>query len=436
MAIRIQLVNVGILREGEVLFVSDPEIANVLELAKFSMSFAMNLVRNSQVVAFIHEPTPGSMDNLNRASLEDTKVIMREHVVFKAIMNQYNEEVYICAVYPSNDDLKVCGWSNLTPEGLERQATSFLEAFAHRFVESTSFNLVPMRDWSQEQMLGFHQIMHDLFEETVKAVPVILTDEYPMLEESVQQSNECTFLFAGVMYNSIPVATRSFENMEGFFRITTECDSDVCSVIENLISAQLSTVISTSQSIAHTNMRMVELRVVEDKRRESMFITFFPIKNDFVLILIAKGSATTLRFFTEATASMIGDIKALGEPFTGEMKRYGHVEETLKTIPPSIETGTIDDVFDDIDLDIVSKDKSRDRSQGKKIYTGLPSNVKLSKEQETLIKAQREINELVTSGKYKSASRKSKDAADKAKQNINRLLELYYDNKYRLLQAL
>jgi hypothetical protein len=228
--------------------------------------------------------------------------------------------------------------------------------------------------------------------------------------------------------------------MESFFRITVECESNVCEVIENLISAQLSTVISTSQSIAHTSIRMVELRVIEGDQRESMYITFLPIKNDFVLVLIAKGSHTTLRFFTEATAAMLGGIDELDEPFTGEMSRYGRLEENLKKIPSTIESGagrddwTMDDMIDDMELDEVPKDKNKAKSQGKNATTNLPSNVKLTKEQETLIKLQREINQLVTSGKFKNASKKSHDAADKSKQN--KLLMQYYDTKTRILSTM
>ena len=88
MAYRKLLVNFGIIHEDSVFYASDMDIRPVLELSKFSISFANNLVRNASLVSMIHEPkldiTPqNTQDDGGGKSL----MISKEHIMFKEIKN-------------------------------------------------------------------------------------------------------------------------------------------------------------------------------------------------------------------------------------------------------------------------------------------------------------------------------------------------------------
>ncbi|MEX2727426.1 MAG: hypothetical protein Q6353_009240, partial [Candidatus Sigynarchaeum springense] len=338
MALRKQPVNIGVLFEDNVLYSSDPDLRPVLDLAKFSISFSKNLVRDAELSELVHEPSMTLQQGDVKKVYSETKLhlITQEHILFRFLNNKAGETVAVCATYPSNDDLKVLDIAVLTPEQLTNQANAFIDIFAKRFAEAIDFENISIAALSQAQKLEMYQVLTDLFEEVVQASQVILKDDYASLDAPPSQGGDCMFLFASAMYGSVPVASRFFENMDGFFRIRIDAGSDAPSVIENLISAQLSTIITTSLSVAKTIMRSVELQLKGAVREGFIHITFYPIKNNYSLVFISKGSPTTLRFFTEATANMLASLPALDGRFTGDLGAFDQVVQVLKNIPPTI----------------------------------------------------------------------------------------------------
>src|SRR5271157_626704 len=124
MALRKQPVNIGILFKDSVLYSTDPGIRPVLDLARFSISFASNLVLDSQLVELIYEPSLLlQLKNIYRVQEAGTQtLITREHVLFDFFTNQRGDTIAICATYPSADDLKSLEIANLTFDQLSAQA--------------------------------------------------------------------------------------------------------------------------------------------------------------------------------------------------------------------------------------------------------------------------------------------------------------------------
>lgn len=301
MALRKQLASFGILFKDDVFYASDLDIRPILHLAKFSVSFAQNLVRDSELSEFTHEPSMVLQQGEEKRSRAEGKLnmITREHVLFKFLTNKAGETIAICTTYPSNEDLKNLDIVDMTPEQLKAQARAFLDALAEHVVGAFDFDNIVLGKYTQEQILGLHQTMYDLNDEIAQASQVIFRDMHAQLERETPETN-CTLLFASVMHVSVPCASRFFENMEGFFKVRIDSDAaSVSSIIENLISAQLSTIVTSSLSIAKTMIRAVELKIRGTTREENLHITFYPIKNNYSLALIAKGNPETLRFFTD-----------------------------------------------------------------------------------------------------------------------------------------
>ena len=289
--------------------------------------------------------------------------------------------------------------------------------------------------------------MTDLFEEVMQASQVILKDDYASLDPPrSSQAGDCTFLFASAMYGSVPCATRFFENMDGFFRVRIDAGSDAPSIIENLISAQLSTIVTTSLSVAKTMMRSVELQIKGAVREGVIHITFFPIKNNYSLVFIAKGSPATLRFFTEATANILASLPALDARFTGDLGCFDQVTQVLKNIPPNIESNDkeldLDEIAEDlytevlVDDDSAGKIQKKEKERDKDEETEEPADendMQFHKIKNKLFKVQGELNSAMASNNLKVAAKKAKDIWNMSVKINNKLLALYYESKLTML---
>ncbi|MBN2152798.1 MAG: hypothetical protein JW839_15210 [Candidatus Lokiarchaeota archaeon] len=451
MALRKQPVNVGILFEDNVLYSSDPDLRPVLDLAKFSISFAKNLVRDAELSELVHEPSMA----LQQGDVEKTNVdgklhlITQEHVMFKFITNRAGETVAVCATYPSSDDLKALDIALLTPQQLTNQASEFIEILSKRFVDAVDFMNISIAAYTQAQKLELYEVMTHLFEEVVQGSQVILKDDYATIEPAPPgDAGTCTFLFASAMYGSVPCASRFFENMDGFFRVRIDAGSDAPSVIENLISAQLSTIVTTSLSVAKTIIRSVELQIKGAVREGVIYITFYPIKNNYALVFIAKGSPTTLRFFTEATASVLANLPALDDRFTGDLGCFDQVNQILKNIPASIESQDkeldLDEIAEDLYTEVLvddetagktqKKEKEKDKDEEPEEHAD-ESELQFNKIKNKLFKLQSELNSAMASNNLKAAAKRAKEIWNIAVKIKNKLLAMYYENKLNTLNA-
>ena len=449
MALRRQPVNIGVLFEDNVLYSSDPDLRPVLDLAKFSISFAKNLVRDAELSELVHEPSMALQQGDVKKVYSETKLhlITQEHILFKFINNKAGETVAVCATYPSNDDLKALDIATLTPEQLTNQANAFIDIFAKRFVEAIDFANISLAGLTQAQKLEMYQVLTNLFEEVVQASQVILKDDYASLDApQTGKGGDCMFLFASAMYGSVPIASRFFENMDGFFRIRIDAGSDAPSIIENLISAQLSTIVTTSLSVAKTIMRSVELQIKGAVREGFIHITFYPIKNNFSLVFISKGSPATLRFFTEATANILASLPALDVRFTGDLGAFDQVAQVLKSIPPTIESQEkeldLDEIAEDLYTEVLVDDnyaanglkKEKDKEKGddeEDVADGV--DLQFTKIKNKIFKIQGELNSFVAKNNLKAAAKKAKDIWNIAVKIKNKLLAMYYESKFNTL---
>jgi len=438
MALRKQPASFGILFKDDVLYASDLDLRPIFDLAKFSMSFAQNLVRDSQLAEFIHEPSMVlQQGDIKRARAEGKlNLITREHVLFKNLTNTAGEVITICTTYPSNEDLKNLDIVDMTPEQLKAQARAFLDALAERVSSAIDFENIYLEKYTQEQILGIHQVMYDLNDEIAQASQVILRDMHAQIEREAPET-ECSFLFASVMHSSVPCASRFFENMESFFKVRIDSGTtSVSSIIENLISAQLSTIITTSLSIAKTMIREVELKIKGATHDETLHITFYPIKNNYSLVLIAKGNPETLRFFTEAQANIFSNLDTLDENFTGELSCFDSTLQILQYIPDEIKSQAkemdFDDMVDDVDVHLALDEKHKDDDSDSIDEDDLQFNKIKGK----LFKAQVDINVAISENKLKIATKRAKDLLSMASKIENGLLATYYGTKLRALSKI
>ncbi|MHA1681368.1 MAG: hypothetical protein ACTSUE_10190 [Promethearchaeota archaeon] len=438
-------VNFGIIYEDNVLYSSDMEIASLLDLAKFSISFASNLVKDSELLRFTHEPSLAGHDATEVEKIDsDLLLIRREHVIFKFLKNKRGETVTVCMTYASADDLKDLGFTSVTPQQLASQANSFIDAYAQAFKEAVHFDYISFSELSQEEFLQFHQTTIALFEEVKRITDIILLDTFPYHGNlSVDsEKGDCQFLFASLMNGSVPVASKFFEKMEGFFKIRVDTEvGSLNMIIENLISAQLSTIMSTARSISHTMIRQVEIRVRNPHIDDKIYIGFYPVKNDFSIVFISRGSPTTLQFFTQATAAVMMEMEVLDEKFTGDLSQFEPLRAFINDIPSSIshpDGGNLDDLMEDISFDIIVKDKGDGRkiiNFKRKKNTGIddPKEAQFFKTRDQFLTKQEELNNILGERKFKAALKKIKSLLDLSHKIDHVILSRYYGKKLAVL---
>ncbi|MHA1714986.1 MAG: hypothetical protein ACTSXP_05050 [Promethearchaeota archaeon] len=446
MAERKEPFNIGIIFNDKTLYTSDMSIKPVIELARFSISFANNLVRHAKLRSITHEPI---VDSAYPDSWDSKEYhVIREHILFKNIKNKFGEELTFCITFPSIDDLKSMELSRgLTTTELKFLAESVLDAFINEFKDVTGFGVSPLSKMDQFQTLEFHRKMMDLFEQMTHALDIILVDQDPdigIFEK--RSSSKCEFLFVSVMHGSVPCCSRFFTDMADFFKITyDEEKSDVSFVLENLLSAQLSTIISTSISLANTTIRQIEILYQEENTEDTIYLTFHTIKNNYILALISKGNPRILQFFTRSTASTLSESPVLNRQFTGDLSPFDSIKDFLNTIPPFIEAKqetNLEEIVDDLDLELVIVDKGgkKQKRNPKPSKSELKELDKAEKDfykhRDNLIKLQEDINRAIFNDKIKVAFKKVNSIIELAEKINAPIIKRYYDMKKTILESL
>jgi len=452
---REQLINIGILSKDDVLYASDPYIRPVLDLARFSISFSNNLIRDSQLVEISHEPIISPEQN----SAEDTQendpsqFVVREDILFKFLTNQSGDTIAICATYPSDEDLKARDIASLSIEQFLAQKKIFFQAIAKRFVEvidtDSLFKYTP--DHQEAKSISrflLSQIMKDLQREISQASQVIFKDDHAIVDDITERNHKnCTFIYAAVMHESVACASRFFKNLSGIFKLKiSESTQYAGTLIGNLITAQLSTIISSAVTLAKTRIRQVDLQVMDSESEESFHITFYPVKNKYILVIFAKGDPIALRLFTETTARNLAKMKALDEIFTGNIAPFKTIEQFLDTLPSAFELSASDDECEEIDyveheleaLDIdfnelMNFEDDKIEQQGlSQIY--VESGAKqFPKYKIRLLDLQTQTNRAIDQNQYELAARKAKLSCLLSLKIDNKILAYYFGKKFNAL---
>ncbi|MBD3187186.1 hypothetical protein GF325_10185 [Candidatus Bathyarchaeota archaeon] len=438
-------VNFGIIFEDSVLYSSDMEIAPVLDLAKFSISFTNNLVRNAELLRFTHEPRSRNIAGDGTGVDPDLLTITREHVLFKFMENKRGERITICMTFASADDLRALGIAYVTPQQLMAQAQSLLDAYTQAFIEATNFDEISFKELSQAEFLKFHQTTIELYSEIKRIIGIVFEDTFPyhgLLERGRVSTGDCKFLFSAVMHGSVPVATKFYADMKDFFKIRANVEKgNINSVIENLVSAQLSTIISTATSLASTMMRQVEVRLTGPKDAEKLYIGFYPVKGQFAIVFICTGDPSTLLFFTQATAAVLMEMPVLDEKFTGELTMFEPIQVFINDIPPTIEQQreeNLETLVEDMDLDIIVGEEERHKMRQDAIDAWVPDeddpkDAAFNKIRKQVLNKQTAINDLIIERKLKPAMKKTRSILDQALKVDAIILARYYGRKLSLL---
>ncbi|MHA1791145.1 MAG: hypothetical protein ACTSVI_00790 [Promethearchaeota archaeon] len=448
MAIRKFPINVGIIFEGGVFYSSDMEIAPVLELAKFSISFTQNLVKNARLLRIVHEPSlagPRAGALQVEQSLDaDYYFITTENVLFNFISNKAGEKLIICLTYPSAEDLRSLEMADLTKKQLDALAACLLSAYTKTFRENINFDETSFGKMIQENGLRVHELAIDLHEDLKNMVGIIFTDEFPHADgigfSEKDEKEGCQIIFACAMNESVPVASKFFENMEGFFRIKVDSKPEnINDIIQNLISAQLSTIFTTSKSLASTMIREIEIKIEGEKAKNNLYISFYPIKNNYSLVFISKGNPDTLKFFTQAMAEVLKGMDVLDNKFVGEINSLAPLQEFINNLPSKIEAATednLDSLIENIDLGIVIDEKRKARKKRKKSQLD-KDNIKeilFWKNKDSLFNKQKELNDVLIGSKIKNALKKIQSIIDLSKKIKNEILVNYYKEKQESLK--
>jgi hypothetical protein len=386
-----------------------------------------------------------------------SRMITQEHVLFKFLTNKAGETLAICATYPSEEDMKLLDIANLTSNQLDAQEKAFMETIARRFCEAIDLDSLSqlrpdLKDFdSVSRLLQLHQVMNELHREIVQGSQVIFKDDHADVDRQVmKRAHKCEFLFASVMNGSVPCASRFFKNLGGFFKMRISAGSqNADSIIENLISAQLSTIMSTALSLAGTMIRQVDLQIMESSTEESLHITFYPVKNEYSIVFIAKGDPTALRFFTETTARNLVNVKVLDEKFRGNMACFEPLVQFLNTLPPAfaLDVGTVyDSELDQLDLELEVLDLNSTKrklnddveplDQRNKMHEFGAVDIQFAKFMSKLLDLLSETNHALGQNQIDVAAKTAKLSCLVSLKIGNKILAYYFENKFNILNRL
>ena len=450
-------INIGILSKNDVLYVSDSNIQPILDLARYSISFGKNLFRDSQLVEFSHEP----FDLPPRSAIENTRdngsfqPAVQENVLFKFLANKSGDTIAFCATYPSDEDLKANDIASLSIEQFLAQKKAFMQAITKRFVEvmdiEALFNAPENHTAKSISRFLLNQIMSDLHREIVQASQLLFKDDHASLDRFAEtRPRNCTFIFSAVMHDSIACASRFFRNLSGIFKLKMSENTQYAdTLIGNLIAAQLSTIISSAVTLAKTRIRQVDLKVLDSETEEFFHVTFHPVKNDYILVIFAKGDPIALRFFTETTARTLASMKIFDTTFTGNVAAFKTVEQFLDTLPSAFDfnasNGTCEEIdylqqeVDALDDDLneqLNSDNDKNEQNGL-ILGSVESEVRLfAKFKPQLHSLQLQTNREIDQNKLELAARKAKLSCLLSLKIGNKILGYYYGKKFNDLNNL
>lgn len=322
---------IGILdnQSDNVLYFSSTDIAHYMELIKHAISFATN-IRDGRLEEISHTPY---MQHGSPLDTRETHVML---VTTRSFMSKNNEIVlHFCMDYLT---------SELDKDIARQLLDVFIEGFQERVKIKGKF-LEKLKDSNDEFLSTCDELYHD----TMVRLDLMTSQEVDFLLD-VQDQERCVMnlLFSSISVQGLPVVAKFYDNMVAHFRVNVSGSEDPNFVLENLISAQLSTLFYQSL-LQGTSCNYIVLRFTDfiSFTERILTVNFFPISNDdgqrvmkqddFAFIIMSEGDPEMVTMFQSSVTPMLAATGLLSEKFNGNVTKYASLASLLEKFPRSLQ---------------------------------------------------------------------------------------------------
>ncbi|NMC07620.1 MAG: hypothetical protein GYA24_20570 [Candidatus Lokiarchaeota archaeon] len=319
--------SIGILEKGDnILWSSSMEIQRYLLLVKYAISFAQN-VRDGRLDEIGHIPYQG-VDHLEN------------HVMFirtRAFQDKKDEIVlHFCLDYAE---------SELRDKS---SAMQLLDLFIDKILERVKIKGKFIEKISEDPA-EFENTCDDAYREAMGTGQLMAEIETGLMLDGLdQRQKSMKLLFSAVSVQGLPIASNFYENMVSHFRITVAETEDAHSVLESLISAQLST-LSYESTVQGTSCTYLSFKFTDffSFTERQLTVNFFPVTNDldrkilfqddFSFIIMSEGDAELAHVFQMSVTPLFAQTGLFNEKFSGNLTKYGAVKSLLMRFPRSLQ---------------------------------------------------------------------------------------------------
>jgi hypothetical protein len=314
--------SIGILEKTDtVLWYSSQDIVRYMTLLKYAISFAQN-VRDGRLEEVGHTPFQG-VDRLEKHFL---------FVKTQVLEGKKSIVLNFCFDF-SESELKSKSW-----------AKHIVKIFVEMFLDR-----VKVRGNFVEKVHGkqveFATICDDIFNQTMVGSNLILDDD--LLLDPPQAKNKTIVLkFSAIAIQGIPIAAKFYENMAKHFKMTISKSDDTRAVLENLILAQLSTLLFQSlEKGTACNHLIIKFTDFSSFIERNLTINFLPIlqgeaaipgPDDYSLITICEGDPELAFLFQRSVSPLVSETGLLKEKFNGNVARYKSLTDLLGQFPRTL----------------------------------------------------------------------------------------------------
>jgi hypothetical protein len=313
-------------RSDKVLWYSSSDITSYMTLVKYAISFAQN-IRDGRLEEIGHIPYVGvELDHLE------------SHVMFVKTMSfqEKKDEIvlHFCLDYAES-------------ELREKQAAmQLLDLFIEKLLERVKIKgkfLEKLEEGNEE----FTATCDDAYREIMGTRDLMRAVETGLLLDTPSTHQKTmSLLFSAVAVQGLPIASKFYEDMASHFRITMSPDEDAHSVLENLISAQLST-LSYESTIQGTSCTYLSLKFTDffSFTERHLTVNFFPVtdvgrkilqQDDFSFIIMNEGDPDLAHVFQMSVTPLFSQTGLFNERFSGNVAKYAAVKALLDHFPKTL----------------------------------------------------------------------------------------------------
>jgi hypothetical protein len=317
--------SMGILERGDnILWSSSIEITRYLLLVKYAISFAQN-VRDGRLDEIGHVPYQG-VDHLEN------------HVMFvrtKSFQDKKDEIVlHFCLDY-AESELRD-----------KTSAMQLLDLFIDKILERVKIKGKLLEKIS-EKPEEFESIGDDIYREVMGTRQLMAEIETGLLLDGHDERQKTMkLLFSAVSVQGLPIASLFYEDMVSHFRINVAESEDAHSILENLISAQLST-LSYESTIQGTSCTYLSFKFTDffSFTERQVTVNFFPVndtgrkilmQDDFSFIVMNEGDADLAHDFQMSVSPLFAQTGLFNEKFSGNLTKYTAVKSLLNHFPKTL----------------------------------------------------------------------------------------------------
>lgn len=319
----------GILEHGDnILWSSSIEITHYLLLVKYAISFAQN-IRDGRLDEIGHIPYQGVDHIENHIMFVRTKSFQdkKDEIVLNFCLDYVESELRDKAV-----------------------AMQLLDLFIDKMLDRVKIKGKLIEKIS-ESPAEFESIGDDVYREVMGTRQLMAEIETGfMLEEPDRREKSMKLLFSAVSVQGLPIASHFYEDMVSHFRITVAEPEDAHSILENLISAQLSTLSyeSTIQGTSCTHLSFKFTDFLSFTERQ-LTINFFPVndtgrkillQDDFSFIIMNEGDPDLAHIFQMSVTPLFAQTGLFNEKFSGNVTKYTAVKSLLDRFPKTLHSSS------------------------------------------------------------------------------------------------